>query len=93
MLNLLAFLRSALPWVLAGIPVAILAAQFGKSGGRNDSGQSQSIATGGPLGLLLGVCLNGCGIWENHALGFALGPLWGMALAALWNEHKESGAE
>ena len=35
------------------------------------------------LGLLLGLLLNGLDLWENHAVGLALGPLWGMALAAL----------
>ena len=35
------------------------------------------------LGLLFGVMLNGCGLWEDHALGIAIGPLWGMAIAAM----------
>ena len=34
-------------------------------------------------GLLFGVMLNGCGLWEDHALGIAIGPLWGMAIAAM----------
>ena len=34
--------------------------------------------------MLLGVALNSCGLWENHALGLAIGPLWGMALAAMY---------
>ena len=93
MLNVLVFLRAALPWVLTGIPIALLAAQFGTGKG-TDHAFSQRIATGAALGLLLGVCLNGCGIWESHALGFAIGPLWGMALAALWKEsNTKSDAE
>lgn len=44
----------------------------------------KDFATGAALGLLLGVVLNGCGLWEDHLLGFAIGPLWGMALAALF---------
>ena len=39
--------------------------------------------------LLLGVALNSCGLWENHALGLALGPLWGMDLASLVPERGE----
>ena len=38
------------------------------------------------LGLLLGVALDACGLWENHSIGLALGPLWGMALATLLPE-------
>ena len=38
------------------------------------------------LGLLLGLALNGCSLWESHAIGLALGPLWGMALAMLLPE-------
>ncbi len=41
------------------------------------------MAIGTSLGLLAGVVLNYCGLWESHALGLALGPLWGMALATL----------
>ena len=93
MLNILTFLRAALPWVLTGIPIAIFAASTGKGKG-NDSALSQRVATGAALGLLLGVTLNGIGIWDNHALGFAIGPLWGMALAAVWKEtNQNSGAE
>lgn len=48
------------------------------------------IALGGALGLFLGVTLNGYGLWENYALGLALGPLWGMALASLYGNGKAS---
>ena len=34
--------------------------------------------------------LNGCSLWENHALGLALGPLWGMALASFYGNGKAS---
>ena len=45
-----------------------------------------AIGVGAALGLLFGVMLNGCGLWESHAIGLALGPLWGMALAMLLPE-------
>ena len=48
------------------------------------------MALGMALGLLLGVALNGTGLWENHGLGLALGPLWGMALATLM-DGRENG--
>ena len=63
------FIFSALPFVLAGIALAILAANY------------QHIAMGAGFGLLLGVALNSCGLWENHILGIILGPLWGMAVS------------
>ena len=36
------------------------------------------------LGMLFGVALNGRGLWGNPALGLAIWPLWGMALAVLY---------
>ena len=45
------------------------------------------------LGLLLGVALNGAGLWENHGLGLALGALWGMALAVLFPAKDGSNAD
>ena len=70
------FILAALPWILTGIPIAVLCAALHQK-------KRESIALGASLGLLLGVALNGCGLWESHALGFAIGPLWGMAIAAL----------
>lgn len=74
-----AFLLSALPWVLAGLAVAILCAN-GSRKKANDSREGKRIALGMSLGLLLGVALDACGLRENHSIGLALGPLW----AWLW---------
>ena len=82
------FIAAALPWVLCALAVALLCARLGKAGGQSRR-LNQSMATGAALGLLLGVALNGCGLWENHALGFSLGPLWGMALASLLPDRGE----
>ena len=76
------FVLAALPWVLAGLAAAILCTK----GSRKSSATEQRIALGMSLGLLLGLALNGCGLWESHAIGLALGPLWGMALAMLLPE-------
>lgn len=77
------FAAAALPWVLAGIALALLAVSHGAEA-QTDAKRGTRLAAGAGLGLLLGVVLNGCGFWENHAIGLALGPLWGMALAALY---------
>lgn len=85
------FVIAALPWILCGLAVAILCARLGGRDGNTGKKLDQSMATGAALGLLLGVALNGCGLWENHALGFSLGPLWGMALASLMPDKGDAG--
>lgn len=83
-----AFVLAALPWILAGLAVAIICAGMDKrKSGKKDKEAEEHIATGAALGLLLGVTLNYLGWWNNHALGLSLGPLWGMALAMLWEEY------
>lgn len=76
------FILAALPLVSVGLALAILAANLMK-GKQKDEKQGARIATGAGLGLILGIALNGCGLWESHLLGLALGPLWGMAIASL----------
>lgn len=92
------FVAAALPWVLTGLAVAVICAGNRRNGAKADqSRDSERIAVGMSLGLLAGVALNYCGLWENHAIGLAIGPLWGMALATLFggkdssndkNDHK-----
>lgn len=79
------FVLAALPWVLAGIAVAILCAGMGTRKAREQHSKAleERMAVGTALGLMAGVALNYCGLWESHALGLTLGPLWGMALATL----------
>lgn len=78
------FVLAALPWILAGIAVAILCAGMGtRRAKENSKALEERMAIGTSLSLLAGVALNYCGLWESHALGLALGPLWGMALATL----------
>ena len=54
------FVLSALPWVLMGLALAILAASYGMEN-QQDEKQGAHIAVGAALGLLLGVTLNSCG--------------------------------
>ena len=79
------FISSALPWVLMGIALAILAVNHCLEQQKEEK-RGERIALGTALGLMLGVALNGCGLWESHALGLAIGPLWGMALASLFRD-------
>lgn len=82
------FVMAVLPWVMAGLALAVLAGSSAER--KKEEKRGGRIALGAALGLLLGVTLNGCGLWENHALGLALGPLWGMALASLYGNGKAS---
>ena len=75
------FVSAALPWLLTGIALAILAVNHGMEN-QKDGKRRARIAMGAGFGLLLGVVLNSCGLWESHVLGLVLGPLWGMALGA-----------
>ena len=78
---------AAVPMVLAGIAVAIICAGMDQKGSADSEKLiEQHIATGAALGLLFGVCLNNSGLWEDNTLGYALGPLWGMALATLFDK-------
>lgn len=84
------FVLAALPWVLAGLAVAIICAGMNKKkAGQAEKDTEHHIALGASLGLLWGVALNNCGLWDNQALGLAIGPLWGMALATLWDNHSK----
>ncbi|MGN0773774.1 MAG: hypothetical protein ACI4MP_08320 [Candidatus Ventricola sp.] len=87
-----AFILAALPWVLCGLAMAVLCAGMGRAKGqekREDDGSP--LAIGLALGLMLSPALNSLGLWESHGVGFALGPLWGMALAALIQGGRDSG--
>lgn len=75
-----AFLLAVIPFVLGGIALAILAANY-QAGKQKDWNFKQHVAMGAASGLLLGVALNTCGLWENHTLGIVLGSLWGMAVS------------
>lgn len=83
-----AFVTAALPLVMMGIALAIVAAHGGVKKGRN---QDTHMALGAGLGLILGVALNGCGLWTDYAIGIALGPLWGMALACVFGKEQKNG--
>lgn len=74
------FVFAALPWVLMGLALAVLAANHIT---KKNEKRGTYIALGAGLGLLLGAVLNSCGLWADQALGYAMGPLLGMAAASL----------
>lgn len=82
------FFSAAIPLILTGIALAILAINCSRKREKSKN-QGAHMATGAGFGLLLGVMLNGCGLWESHVLGLILGVLWGMAIGSGYRE-KES---
>lgn len=88
------FVLAALPWILAGLAVAIICAGMEtRKSEKKEKETERHIAIGLSLGLFWGVALNGCGLWDNHTIGFALGPLWGMALATLFDKRNKKDDE
>ncbi|MDO4483671.1 MAG: hypothetical protein Q4C54_04355 [Clostridia bacterium] len=76
---MIAFIKAALPWILCGLPIAIICSRDFKvrqSGGKVDP----AILAGLGLGLVGGVALNRVGLWDNHIFGIAIGVLWGLAI-------------
>lgn len=87
------FVLAALPWVLCGVAVAIICSRMGRREEKKSGKVDQRIAIGLALGLMFGSALNSIGLWQNHGMGLALGPLWGMALALLFDNKKSTDEE
>lgn len=87
---MISFVLSALPFVLTGLAIAIICAccAGNKKSSKEESGLERTMTIGMLMGLASGGMLNGLNLWDSHFLGLALGPLWGMALAALIYEGK-----
>lgn len=77
------FMMSAVPLVLVGLALALLAVNHSKIQ-QNFNNHRSRIAMGAGFGLLLGVMLNSCGLWKSHTPGILAGLLWGMVLGALY---------
>ena len=87
------FIAAAIPWVLCALAVAIVCVRLGGSKERRSKQLDNNLAIGLALGLMLSPALNSMGLWENHGIGFALGPLWGMALASLYQKQDDKKEE
>lgn len=71
------FISNALPWILMGLSLALVAA--GQANDENPENRRRNLLCGAALGLVLGVALNSCGLFENHALGLSLCTILGLA--------------
>lgn len=79
------FVMAALPWMLIGLALTVLAADFARKESEEALEKKRHrLLMGALAGILLGAVLNSLGLWENDALGYGVGPLWGAALAALF---------
>lgn len=85
------FITAALPWVLCGISVAIICVRIGH--GKKEKVFEERLALGIAFGLMASPVLNSFDLWKNHGLGFALGPLLGMAIALLTYKKETSDGE
>ena len=82
------FVSSALPLVMTGLALAVFASSRG-----TDKHKGSRIAAGAGFGLLLGAVLNSLGLWENHISCLVFGPIWGLALAALFKSDEAPGPD
>ena len=74
------FITAALPWVMMGLALAVLAASYAREKKEDQKKRNELQLGGMALGMLLGVALGTAGLLENHALGFSLGALWGLVI-------------
>ncbi len=74
------FITAALPWVMMGLALAVLAASYAREKKEDQKKRNELQLGGMALGMLLGVALGITGLLENHALGISLGALWGLVI-------------
>ncbi|MDO5785773.1 MAG: hypothetical protein Q4P20_12000 [Eubacteriales bacterium] len=78
------FIFAALPWVLMGLALAVIAAAAAEARKKEtEKVFGQGIAVGAGLGIVAGVILYACSFVESNAICLAIGPLLGMAVASL----------
>ena len=74
------FITAALPWVMMGLALAVLAASYAREKKEDQKKRNELQLGGMALGMLLGVALGTTGLLESHALGISLGALWGLVI-------------
>ena len=79
------FTTAALPWVLAGIAIALICASFSKTKRtkkqeewEKERKRERKLET-----RMAGVAVSKLDLFENGGIAYALGSLWGMAIAAV----------
>ena len=78
------FVRAALPLVLLGLALAMIAAGFArKESPETAERRRRHMGLGAGVGLMLGVVLSLFGLWQSLGLSIGLCTLWGMALGSL----------
>lgn len=83
------FITAALPWLLMGLVLAVIAAAFPEARkNENEKKFGRRMAAGAGLGIVAGAVLYACGFLESSAVCFAIGPLLGMAVAALFRSER-----
>lgn len=73
-------MMAALPWVLLGLAVALCAAGYAAEKEQDGRKRWKPILVGLGIGMLLGVVLSLCGLFENLAPGVSLGALLGLVV-------------
>lgn len=73
------FISSALPWLLMGLSLALVAS--GQTTDENPQHRRRNLVWGAALGLALGAVLTSLGLFENAALGLNLCAMLGLAAA------------
>lgn len=78
------FVTAALPLVLLGLALAIIAAGFARKESPESAERRRGhMGLGAGIGLMLGVVLGLFGLWQSLGMSFGLCTLWGMALGSL----------
>lgn len=85
---MLEFFRAAIPWVVVGLVLAVLAARGTK---KKKDGKSQGNY--GTEGMCIGMCVGTAldsTMWNNTGLGISLGMLIGLAIGSfIRKEHPD----
>ena len=77
------FITAALPWVMMGLALAVLAASYAREKKEDQKKRNELQLGGMALGMLLGVALGTTGLLENYSLGISLGALWGLVIGTV----------
>ena len=77
------FITAALPWVMMGLALAVLAASYAREKKEDQKKRNELQLGGMALGMLLGGALGTIGLLENYALGISLGALWGLVIGTV----------